>query len=150
GRAVMDLLRGGVTARRFLTAQALENAVRACLAFGGSTNAMIHLPAIAADAGLTLTPDDFDRLSRSTPLLAKFKAASRFPVTDFDRAGGVRALLDQLRPLLNLDTPLVSGTTLAQTLLAFRAAAPPRRLVPDGPLVVADLQAPLAPEGGLA
>jgi dihydroxy-acid dehydratase len=150
GRAVMDLLRRGVTARRFLTPAGLENAVRACLAFGGSTNAMIHLPAVAADAGLTLTPDDFDRLSRTTPLLAKFKPASRFTITDFDRAGGVRALLEQLRPLLHTDTPVVTGTTLAGLLDDFRATAPPRRLSADGPPVIADRETPLAPEGGLA
>jgi len=150
GRAVMDLLGRGLTARRFLTPASLENAVRACLAFGGSTNAMIHLPAIAAEAGLSLTPDDFDRLSRDTPLLAKFKPASRFTVSDFDRVGGVRALLEQLRPLLHLETPTVGGTTLAQVLDGFRAAAPPRRLTADGPPVIADRAAPLAPEGGLA
>src|SRR5262249_52750403 len=69
---------------------------------------------------------------------------------DFDRAGGVRALLGQLRPLLHTDTPVVAGTTLADLLDDFRATAPPRRLGGDGPPVIADQEAPLAPEGGLA
>lgn len=150
GRVVMSLLQNGQTARRFLTPASLENAVRACLAFGGSTNAMIHVPALAAEAGIRLTPDDFDRLSRSTPLLAKFKPASRYNISDFDRAGGIRALLDQLRPLLHLDCPTVTGQTLEQVLEAFRPNAPPRRPDPAAPPIIADRDAPLAAEGGLA
>jgi dihydroxy-acid dehydratase len=142
GRQVMRLLHEGVTARRFLTPAALTNAIRACLAFGGSTNAMIHLPAIAAEAGVEISADDFDRLSRETPLLAKFKPASSFNISDFDRAGGVRALLRRLRPLLNLDGPTVGGPTLGRLLDEYQA--PPA----DG--VLADLEKPLAPEGGLA
>ena len=144
GRAVMRLLAAGVTARQFLTPAALENAVRACLAFGGSTNAMLHLPAIAAEAGWELTPDDFDRLSRVTPLLARFKPASRWTVTDFHHAGGVRALLGQLKPVLHLECPTVGGPKLGEVLAAFAPGAPPRGEV------IADFDRPLAPEGGLA
>ncbi len=147
GRAVMDLLRGGISARRFVTPESLENAVRACLAFGGSTNAMIHLPAIAAEASLELTPDDFDRLSRSTPLLAKFKPASRYNITDFDRAGGVRGLLHRMRPLLHLDVPTVMGRSLREWLNDFEPTA--WNGGESGP-VLADLETPLSPEGGLA
>lgn len=147
GVAVMDLLRRGVTARRFLTKKSLENAIRACLSFGGSTNAMIHLPAIAAEVGLEVTPGDFDRFSRVTPLLAKFKPASRFTITDFDRVGGVTALLQRLRPLLHLDGPTVAGKTLEALL--------DESIVPAGnsaetPAVLATLEKPLATEGGLA
>jgi dihydroxy-acid dehydratase len=147
GRAVMDLLRRGVTGRHFFTAQSFENAVRACLAFGGSTNAMIHLPAIAAEAGLDLSPDDFDRLGRVTPLLAKFKPASRWTITDFDRSGGIRALLRQLRPMAHLDCPTVTGVSLRETLNRFE---PPAWNGDGSGPVIADLVKPLAPEGGLA
>lgn len=144
GRHIMHLLNTATTARRFLTPHSFENAVRACLAFGGSTNAMIHLPAIAAEAGVPLRPDDFDRLGRETPLLAKFKPASRFTITDFDQAGGVRALLEQLRPMLHLGCPTVGGGTLQDVLDEFASQAPGR----NG--VIADLARPLATEGGLA
>jgi dihydroxy-acid dehydratase len=146
GRRVMALLHQGLTARRFITPPSLKNAVRACLAFGGSTNAMIHLPAIAAEAGLALGPDDFDRLSRTTPLLAKFKPASRWTITDFDRAGGVTALLARLRPLLDLNCPTVGGPSLGELLDQFQV--PPAD--DSRPEVIASLDKPLAPEGGLA
>jgi dihydroxy-acid dehydratase len=144
GRTIMTLLERGVTSRRFLTAKSFENATRACLAFGGSTNAMLHLPAIAAEVGVAVTPDDFDRLSRVTPLLAKFKPASRYNITDFHEAGGVRGLLLQLKPLLHLDCPTVGGDSLGTLLAEFDSVAPPRGEI------IADLQRPLAAEGGLA
>jgi dihydroxy-acid dehydratase len=94
--------------------------------------------------GLTLTPDDFDRLSRVTPLLAKFKPASKFNITDFHHAGGIRGLLAQLKPLLHLDSPTVSGHSVGEVLDEFAPHAPERGEV------IAALQQPLAPEGGLA
>jgi dihydroxy-acid dehydratase len=148
GQRVMALLHEGRTARHFLTEASLTNAIRACLAFGGSTNAMIHLPAIAAEAGLSISPDDFDRLSRTTPLLAKFKPASRYTITDFDRAGGVLGLLDRLRPLLDLSCPTVGGPSLGELLDQFRSQAPPTE--DSQPPVIAELEKPLAAEGGLA
>jgi len=147
GQRIMTLLHQGLTARHFITEASLTNAIRACLAFGGSTNAMIHLPAIAAEAGLSISPDDFDRLSRSTPLLAKFKPASRYTITDFDRAGGVTGLLARLRPLLHLDCPTVGGPRLGELLDQHRIEAPPDDSQPP---VIADLEKPLAAEGGLA
>lgn len=146
GRTVMELLHNGATARQFLSLPSFENAIRACLAFGGSTNAMIHLPAIAAEVGIELSPDDFDRLSRVTPLLAKFKPASRYTITDFDRAGGIRGLLQRLRPLLHTECPTVLNKSLREVLDDFDAPA----MVRDGAPVLADLDKPLAAEGGLA
>jgi dihydroxy-acid dehydratase len=150
GRCVMTLLQNGITARRFLTVPSFENAIRACLAFGGSTNAMIHLPAIAAEAGVTLTPDDFDRLSRTTPLLARFKPASPYNITDFDRAGGIRALLYELRPLLTSSCLSVNGMSLAELLEEFRRPPPLSIHSEPGERVIATRDRPLAPEGGLA
>lgn len=141
GRGVVDLVRQGVTARRMITRASLENATRVCLALAGSTNAALHLPAIAHCAGLELTLDDFDLLSRETPLLAKFKPAAEHTVVDLHRAGGIPAVLHVLLPLLHGDTPTVTGQSIAEL-----AATPPTA----GQQVLHPLDAPLMPEGGIA
>jgi dihydroxy-acid dehydratase len=141
GRRVVELVRQGVTARQMLQLPSLENATRVCLALGGSTNATLHLPALAHEIGADLTLDTFDRLSRVTPLLAKFKPASPLTVIDLDRAGGIPAVLNVLSPLLAPDVPTVSGQTMGQ----IAAAAQVGR---EG--VIHSLDAPLAPEGGIA
>jgi len=141
GRQAVALVRAGRTAREMLTRQALENAVRVCLALGGSTNATLHLPAVADCVSLELTPDDFDRLSRVTPLIAKFKPATQHTVVDLDRAGGIPAVLKVLAPLLDGSTPTVDGRTTGQ--IAADG------LDPDGD-VLRPLDKPLAPEGGIA
>ena len=141
GRQVVALVREGQTARQMLTWPSLENAVRVCLALGGSTNAALHLPAVAHCADLELTPDDFDRLSRVTPLIAKFKPATQYTVVDLDHAGGIPTVLKVLAPLLDGTVPSVDGRSIGQ--IAADA------LEPDGD-VVHMLDAPLAPEGGIA
>jgi dihydroxy-acid dehydratase len=141
GRQAVALVREGRTAGQMLTRPSLENAVRVCLALGGSTNATLHLPAVADCAGLELTPDDFDRLSRITPLIAKFKPAGQHTVVDLDRAGGIPTVLKVLSPLLDGGTPTVEGRTVGQ--IAADA------LEPDGD-VVHPLSRPLAKEGGIA
>lgn len=141
GQRIVDLVQAGVTARQMLTRPALENASRVFLTLGGSTNAVLHLLAIAACAGVELVQDRFDDLSRATPLVAKFKPATPYTVLDLDRAGGIPAVLRVLAPLLTCDRPTVSGQTIAQ----IAASAPPA----DG-AVLRSLDAPLAPEGGLA
>jgi dihydroxy-acid dehydratase len=141
GRRVVELVHQGVTARQMLHPPSLENAARVCLALGGSTNATLHLPALAHEVGADLTLDTFDRLSRVTPLLAKFKPASPLTVIDLDRAGGIPAVLNALSPLLAPEVPTVSGQTIGQ----IAAAAQVGR---EG--VIHPLDAPLAPEGGIA
>jgi len=141
GRRAVALVTEGLTARQMITPQSLENAMRVCLALGGSTNAALHLPAIARCAGLDFDLDHIDRLSRSTPLLATFKPASDYTVVDLDRAGGIPAVLSILAPLLHTDVPTVSGLTLA--------AIADRKPVP-GQTVLHRLDAPVMPEGGLA
>ena len=141
GRRIVELVRENVTARQMITVPSLDNAIRVCLALGGSTNAVLHLPAVAACAGLALTPDRFDELSRATPLIAKFKPATQFTVVDLDRVGGIPAVLRVLAPLLNGDSPTVSGQTVAQ----IAASAPP----PDGD-VLRPRETPLSAEGGIA
>ncbi len=141
GRQAVALVREGRTAKEMLTRPSLENAVRVCLALGGSTNATLHLPAVADCAGLELTPDDFDRLSRTTPLIAKFKPATQHTVVDLDRVGGIPTVLKVLAPLLDGGTPTVGGRTIGQ----IAEDAPD----PDGD-VVRSLDKPLALEGGIA
>jgi dihydroxy-acid dehydratase len=141
GRRIVQLVEEGLTARRMLTRQSLENAIRVVLALGGSTNATLHIPAIAREAGIELGLDVFDELSRQTPLIGKFRPASPFTVIDLDEAGGVPAVLNILSPLLHLDLPTVTGETLRD-----RAS----RTVTTRPEVLHALEAPLSPEGGLA
>ena len=114
GRRIVDLVREGVRAGAMLTQASLENAVRVTLALGGSTNATLHLPAVAHEIGADITPDTFDRLGRTTPLIAKFAPASRLTVVDLHAAGGIPAVLNVLSPLLAGDAPTVDGRTVGQ------------------------------------
>jgi dihydroxy-acid dehydratase len=141
GRQIVRLVEQNLTARRMLTRENLENAIRVVLALGGSTNATLHIPAIAHEAGIPLGLDTFDDLSRQTPLIGKFRPASPYTVIDLDEAGGVPAVLNVLSPLLHLDLPTVTGETIGA-----RAAC----AVNHRPEVLHSLDAPLSPEGGLA
>ncbi len=141
GRRIVELVRAGIHAGQMLTQASLENAVRVCLALGGSTNATLHVPAIATEIGADVTPDTFDRLGRVTPLIGKFAPASRFTVVDLHMAGGIPAVLNVLAPLLNDESLTVAGGTIGQ------AAAKARVLRDD---VLHPLDAPLSPEGGIA
>lgn len=111
GRRVVELVREGVTPRDILSRDGLLNAIRACSAFGGSTNATIHIPAIAAELDYDVTLSDFDRISRETPTLCKLKPSGTHTFYDFHMAGGVPALLCEMAPLLS-DHPTVSGRSL--------------------------------------
>src|ERR1700676_3449941 len=92
----MDLLKRGVTPRDILTRQAFENAIAGVAASGGSTNAVLHLLAMAREAGVPLTIDDFDTVSKRTPLLADLKPGGRYVAVDLDRAGGIPLLVQRL------------------------------------------------------
>ncbi|MCW2742811.1 MAG: ilvD, partial [Blastococcus sp.] len=118
GKAVVELLRQGITARDIMTKKAFENAITVVMALGGSTNAVLHLLAIAHEADVDLTLDDFNRIGDKTPHLADVKPFGRFVMTDIDRIGGVpvvmKALLDA--GLLHGDVLTVTGKTLAENL----------------------------------
>ncbi len=90
GKAVVELLRRGITARQIMTKEAFENAITVVMALGGSTNAVLHLMAIAHEADVDLTLDDFNRIGDRTPHLADVKPFGRFVMTDIDRIGGIR------------------------------------------------------------
>lgn len=141
GVQIMRLLQQDLRPRDILTRETFENAIRFVLATGGSSNAYLHLPAVAKEAGVELPLELFDRLSRETPTLTKFKPASQWNLRDFDEAGGVQAVLKELEKLLHLGVKTVTGRTLGENL---RGVTVKRREV------IRSLDQPLAPEGGLA
>jgi dihydroxy-acid dehydratase len=144
GKLVMELLRKDVRPRRIITKRALHNAIAGVMATGGSTNAVLHLLAVAREAGVSLSIDDFDRIGRKTPLLADLKPWGRFTAPEMHEAGGMgvvaRRLLDG--GLLYGDEMTVTGRTLAEE--ARRAREAP------GQSVIRPLQDPLKGYGGLA
>ena len=144
GQAVIELLRRGITARDILTKEAFENAIAVVMAFGGSTNAVLHLLAIANEADVALSLEDFSRIGSKVPHLADVKPFGRHVMFDVDRIGGVpvmmKALLDA--GLLHGDCLTVTGQTMAENLAAI---APPD---PDGKVLRA-LDNPIHPTGGI-
>jgi len=144
GEAVVELLRQGITARQIMTRPAFENAIAMAMALGGSTNAVLHLLAIAREAEVDLTLDDFTRIGRTVPHLADMKPFGRYVWTDFDRVGGIpvmlRALLDA--GLLHGDVLTCTGKTMAENL----AELDPKPL--DGEILRA-LDRPIHATGGL-
>src|SRR5438046_8996469 len=112
-RAVEMALAGGPKPSEILTAKAFDNAIRADMAIGGSTNAIIHLVAIAGRAGVPLPLRRFDELSRTTPLLVNLKPSGKYLMEDFFYAGALPAVLKELLPMLHGAAPSVNGRTLA-------------------------------------
>jgi len=145
GRAVVTCLEKGIRPRDVLTREGFENAIAVVMACGGSTNAVLHLLAIAAEAGVELELDDFDRISRRTPHIGDVRPAGRFVMSDLDRVGGVPVIMRELLDagLLHGDAMTVTGESLQSNLSALD---PPR---PDGD-VVRSLASPIHPYGGMA
>jgi dihydroxy-acid dehydratase len=144
GEAVVNLLRLGITARDILTKKAFENAIAVTMAFGGSTNAVLHLLAIAREAEVDLTLDDFNRIGDKVPHLGDLKPFGQYVMTDVDRVGGVpvvmKALLDA--GLIHGDALTVTGKTVAENLEGIN---PPD---PDGK-IIRSLQNPIHKTGGI-
>ena len=141
GVEIVRLIEGDIRPRDIVTFESLENAVTLCAALGGSTNALIHLPAIAAELEYTLKPDDFDRISRKTPHITALKPAGPHVLYDLDRAGGVPAVTNRILPLLHKDAKNILGQTIAE----IAEAAP----VQDEN-VITSLQDPVHPQGSYA
>ncbi|MCL2768501.1 MAG: dihydroxy-acid dehydratase [Solirubrobacterales bacterium] len=116
GKQIVRLIAEELTPRQILTREAFENAIVMHAAIGGSTNALLHLPAIAAEAGVEVTVDDFDRIHRQVPVLANVKTTGRYPVEYFWYAGGVPAVMLELRDMLHLECVTVTGKTLGENL----------------------------------
>ena len=143
GRLVMELLRKGVTPAQIVTRKALQNAIAGVVATGGSTNAVLHLLAIAREAGVKLTLDDFDRISAKTPLLADLKPWGRFTAPEMYRAGGMAVMAKRLLDagLLYPDEMTVTGRTIGEEARAARET--------PGQEVIRPLKKPLKATGGL-
>jgi len=144
GAAVVELIRQGITTRQILTKKAFENAITVLMALGGSTNAVLHLLAIAYEAEVDLTLEDFHRVGSKVPLLGDLKPFGKYVMTDMDKVGGVpvilRALLDA--GLLHGDCLTVTGKTMAENL---KDITPPD---PDGEILKA-VSNPLSLGGGI-
>ncbi len=145
GHAVVGLLRAGIRPRDIMTKQAFENAIAVVMALGGSTNAVLHLLAIANEARVELELDDFNRVAARVPHLADTKPHGRYHMSDIDRIGGVPVVMAELlgAGLLHGDCVTVTGRTMAENLAAM---APP---APDGSVVHA-MDDPIHVQGGIA
>lgn len=157
GQAVVRLIEQQITPRHILTKAAFENAITVVMALGGSTNAILHLIAIARQIDVALSLDDFTRIGEKVPHLADLKPGGRYVMTDLDRIGGVQAVMKVLLEagFLNGDTLTVTGKSLAENLSTAPNLAEGQKIVmpleqplhPSGPLVI--LKGNLAPEGAV-
>jgi dihydroxy-acid dehydratase len=144
GEAVVNLLRLGITPRMIMTKKAFENAIAITSALGGSTNAVLHLLALANEAGVELELEDFNRIAAKVPHIADMKPGGQFHMSDLDRVGGVPVVLKMLLDagLLHGDCITVTGKTMAENLADINPPAP------DG-VVVHPLDKPIHAEGGI-
>ena len=143
GEVVLNLLRTGLLPRRILTRAAFENAIASVAATGGSTNAVLHLLAIAREAEVGLEIDDFQKVSERTPLLADLKPSGKYVAADVDKAGGIPVIAKRL-----LDAKCADGSTLTVTGRTFAEEANDAKESPGQP-VIAPLDRPLKKTGGL-
>ena len=141
GRRIVEMVWEDLTPRDILTMASFENAIAVDMAIGGSTNAIIHLVAMAGRAGIKLALQDFDRISMRTPMIANLRPSGQYLMEDFYYAGGLRALLGEMRELLHLDCATISGKTLGETLASARVCNPD---------VIRPLANPVAARGGTA
>jgi dihydroxy-acid dehydratase len=141
GRRAVELAGSELAPERILTPAAFDNAITVLMALGGSTNAVIHLLALAGRVGVDLDLERFDQIARRTPVLANLRPSGDHLFADLFRVGGIPALMRELSPLLDLDATLISGETLGESLASGTEAA-------DGD-VLAPLDAPRHPTGGL-
>jgi dihydroxy-acid dehydratase len=142
GATAVQMARTKLTPDRIMTAKAFENALRVLLSIGGSTNGIIHLTAIAGRMGFDVDQARVDAISRETPVLVDLKPSGQHYMEDFHKAGGMPALLRELRPLLHLDCMTVTGRTLGEEMDDAPAA-----FVQD---VIRPFTQPIYPEGGIA
>src|SRR5581483_5582981 len=143
GQLVMDLLKNDLRPRKIITRKSLENAIAAVATTGGSTNAVLHLLAVAREAGVRLTIDDFDKINRKVPLLADLKPGGRFMAADLYAAGGTTLVAKRLieAKLLHPDQPTVTGRTIGEEAMAAHET--------PGQQVLRPLADPIKPTGGL-
>ena len=141
GRRIVAMVKEDLTPRKIMTREALRNAIRVSMAMGASTNSTLHLPAIAPEAGIHITLDDFDELSREIPYLCNIKPSGQYPLSVLEEQGGVPAVMKALERKLDLEQMTVSGKTVSENLAGVE-------LVEND--VIFSLDHPKKPEGGLA
>lgn len=154
GMLAVDLVKKGIKPRDIVTADSFTNAVTVDMAIGGSTNSLLHIPAIAHEFGLTITPDDFERISRQTPHLVNVKPSGTYTLFDFDLAGGIPAVMKELSDkYLNLDVQTIIGKTWREILPEYQNIDTRVIAKLDNPLhkqgSLAILKGNLAPEGAV-
>ncbi|MEA3255827.1 MAG: dihydroxy-acid dehydratase [Candidatus Altiarchaeota archaeon] len=145
GMQIMQLLKRDIKPRDVMTEKSFENAIRIDMAIGGSTNTVLHLPAIANDCGIELGLDIFDRLSRDTPHLTSIRPGGPHFMLDLDRAGGIQAVMERIRDKLNLDCVTVTGETLNKNLEGLDIMNPEKNRE-----VIRTADNPYHEEGGIA
>jgi dihydroxy-acid dehydratase len=141
GRRIVEMVWEDLRPRDVLTTEAFENAVTVAMALGGSTNAIIHLIAMAGRAGAALDLDRFDKLSRRTPFLANIRPSGKFLMEDFYYAGGLRGMLRRMDDLLHMDCVTVNGRTIGENVADA---------IVSNDDVIVPRDRPLGPEGGVA
>jgi dihydroxy-acid dehydratase len=141
GRRIVEMVREDLRPSRIMTREAFQNAITVDMALGGSTNAVVHLIAIAGRLGIEVTLEDFDRISRRTPWIANIKPSGEHLMEDFFYAGGLPAAMREILPLLHGDCLTVNGRTVAENLAGAAC---------HNHDVIRPLEAPLQPEGGTA
>ncbi len=141
GRAVMKMLKEGITPRQILTREALLNGVVGAMATGSSTNLVLHLMAIAHEAEVELSLEDFDRISRQVPFVCNLQPSGKYPIVSLDASGGIQSVLKTVESRLQMNAMTCTGETVAQ--LVAKASAKPDD-------VLKTMEAPQKPEGGIA
>ncbi|MHA1350965.1 MAG: dihydroxy-acid dehydratase domain-containing protein [Promethearchaeota archaeon] len=141
GKTIVNLVETKVTALDLITNQSIINACKVALSFGGSTNMILHMSALSHELGGSLNHFDFDELSKSVPLLAKFKPSSEYTITEFHEAGGVKVLMKKLAKLLDLSTVNVLGEPLKEYL---------EKVMIDEYHIIRSIDDPISTEGGIA
>lgn len=141
GRCIVEMVWNDLKPSQIMTAQAMDNAITAVMAGGGSTNAIVHFLALAGRLGLPLDLPHIDAIARRTPLIVNLRPSGQYLMEDLYYAGGFRAVLNRLTPLLSLDAITVNGKSLGENIAGAEVH------IPD---VIKTLEEPLAPEGGLA
>lgn len=141
GRYVMKMLKEGITPRKILTRETLLNGVTGAMATGSSTNLVLHLMAIAHEAGVELTLEDFDRISREVPFVCNLQPSGKYPIVSLDASGGIPAVLKTVESRLNQDELTVTGKTVKELLETVEVH-------PDD--VLKTMEQPQKPEGGIA
>ena len=141
GRAVVDMIEPGLTPSRILTRAAFENAITVLMALGGSTNAVVHLIAMAGRLNIRLTLDDFDRISRRTAYIANVKPSGEYLMEDFFYAGGLPAAMNRIADLLHAGCATVNGKTIGENIASARSL---------NDAVIRSREQPISAEGGIA